>query len=131
MVDCPAESLWAKVRSLQFDKMAPSIYQSVQQEQDGLVGQNVKVVFADGATETLRVTGICDKSRCLCYEVSETTPDSIYTSRIGKIKCSPVTETNQCFLSWRTEFSNDADAQVVEDCKYKRREFFKALKASK
>ena len=39
-----------------------------------------------------------------------------------------VTDDNTTFVEWVTEFSNDADANVIGDQKYKKLEFFSEMK---
>jgi len=43
------------------------------------------------------------------------------------IRLRRVTESNQTFATWTTDFSNDATAHVTEDQRYKQRENFTAL----
>lgn len=48
----------------------------------------------------------------------------------GEIKLQEVTDTSQTFITWTTTCSNDADAQVMQDQKYKKLEFFADFKKS-
>ena len=48
----------------------------------------------------------------------------------GEIKLQEVTDSSQTFITWTTTCSNDADAQVMQDQKYKKLEFFADFKKS-
>jgi hypothetical protein len=45
----------------------------------------------------------------------ETEPAIHVTSIQGEIKLHSVTDADQTFLEWTTEYSNDVDLQVIED----------------
>lgn len=51
-----------------------------------------------------------------------------YTAAEGEIDLQKVTDDDTTFLTWTTVFSNDADAQVMQDQKYKKMEFFADFK---
>jgi len=50
------------------------------------------------------------------------------TSIQGQIKLREVTDDHTTFVEWATDFSNDADASVIADQKYKKLEFFTEMK---
>ena len=76
---------------------------------EGLVGSCYQIAYNDGATWTIRITGICDRTRCLCYEVSEASPAMHVTSMQAKIKLHSVTDDDTTFMEWVSDFANDAD----------------------
>lgn len=39
-----------------------------------------------------------------------------------------MTESDQTFIRWITDFSNDVDLQMIEDNKYKKLECFREMK---
>jgi hypothetical protein len=88
----------------------------------------VRLSYADGAIWELRINEISDAKHTLGYEVISTEPAHQATSIIGRFKFTPVTDENQTFLQWTTEYSNDVDANVIVDQKYKKLEFFFELK---
>ena len=75
------------------------------------------------------MTEISDKNFTIGYEVMETEPAIHVTSVQGEIKLLAVTDSDQTFLQWTTEYSNDVDLQIIEDQKFKKRDFFKAVKS--
>ena len=52
------------------------------------------------------------------------------SSQINTIRLYKVTDNDTTFITWETDFSNDADAEVIEDNKFKKKEFFGDLKKS-
>merc|ERR1711924_500402 len=61
------------------------------------------------------------------WEVTESEPAAPVFSATHTIICSRVTTTNQCFVSWNTDFSSDATPAVIEDSKWKKDDAFKQL----
>jgi hypothetical protein len=59
----------------------------------------------------------------------ETEPAINVTSIQGEIKLHAITDTDQTCIQWTTEYSNDVDLQIIEDQKFKKRDFFKAVKS--
>ncbi|MCJ1329319.1 hypothetical protein MMC10_005998 [Thelotrema lepadinum] len=60
-------------------------------------------------------------------------PALSYTSAVSTVRCWPVTsgEKEGCtFVTWTGNFSGDADAGVIEDARYKRREALADLAAA-
>ena len=112
--------------------LAPEIFKSVAFEpssSSGQVGALATLTYHDGAKWKILISEISDKNFTIGYEVMETEPAINVTSIQGEIKLRPVTDADQTFLEWTTEYSNDVDLQVIEDQKFKKRDFFKAVKS--
>lgn len=56
------------------------------------------------------------------YQVLHTEPAHQATSIQGRIELLAVTADDTTFVRWTTDFSNDADAAVIQDQKYKKLE---------
>ena len=84
----------------------------------------VKVEYTDGAHWTLRINEISELRHSIGYEVLATEPIHSATSIQGVITLHNVTALKHTYVEWATDFSNDADAQVIADQKYKKLEFF-------
>lgn len=69
-----------------------------------------------------------DRNHTIAYEVCGATPAMNFSAAEGEIDLQKVTDGNASFLKWTTLFSNDADAQVIQDQKYKKQEFFADFK---
>jgi len=63
----------------------------------------------------------------LSWDLIESEPPIEVYSVSHTIRLRRVTESNQTFATWTTDFSNDATATVTEDQRYKQRENFTAL----
>lgn len=62
------------------------------------------------------------------YQVLSTEPAHSATSIQGYVQLRGVTDDNTTYIEWQTDFSNDADAAVIADQKYKKLEFFAEMK---
>jgi hypothetical protein len=71
---------------------------------------------------------LSDIRRTVGYEVVATEPAHSVSSILGTIHLRPVTEDHTTYVEWTTDFSNDADANVISDQKYKKLEFFSEMK---
>ncbi|TQN70543.1 hypothetical protein CSHISOI_04956 [Colletotrichum shisoi] len=67
----------------------------------------------------------CTINHYITYSVITSQPELSYTSVVSTIRCYPVTSgesENSTFVEWTGNFSSDADAGVIQDAKFKRRE---------
>jgi len=103
--------------SFQFDKAAPGKVKSTHFETGGpnQLDSVVKIEYADGAKWHFRINEISEVRHSLGYEVLSTEPAHQATSIQGLIILRSVTSNNRTFIEWQTDFSNDADAQVIAD----------------
>jgi hypothetical protein len=69
-----------------------------------------------------------ERNHTIAYEVISSEPAMTYTAAEGELSFDKVTDGDQTFLCWTTIFSNDADAQIIQDQKYKKLEFFADFK---
>ena len=61
----------------------------------------------------------------MTYSVIASTPALSYTSVLSTIRCYEVTSgphEGSTFIQWSASFSSDADAGVIEDARFKRKE---------
>lgn len=61
----------------------------------------------------------------ITYSVIASTPALTYTSVLSTIRCFPITSggsEGSTFVQWSANFSSDADAGVIEDARFKRKE---------
>ncbi len=65
----------------------------------------------------------------MTFEVISSEPASSVTSVIHTIALKKVTASNATFIEWVTDFSNDANAEVISDSRFKRLEAFNNLSA--
>jgi hypothetical protein len=124
----PVEKAWKSFRELKLDTVAPEYVKTVSgSSSGGAVGSTVDITYQDGAQWQVVITELSDRNYTIAYQVISTEPAMTCTSVEGQIDLQTITESNQTFLKWTTIFSNDADAQVMADQKYKKLDFFKAF----
>jgi len=92
------------------------------------VGETVTITFKDKSVWTVRVLELSELHHFVTWEVIETTPSIHVASVVNTVKLTRITDCGSTFLSWETEFSNDADVAVVQDNKYKKLEYFAEMK---
>ena len=75
----------------------------------------------------LRINELNEKHDRVGYELLSAEPAVSCTSVQGEIQLLRISQTQQTFLSWTTEFSNDADLGIIQDQKYKKLEAFEDM----
>ena len=78
----------------------------------------------------MRITEYSERNHTIAYEIFDTEPAISVTSVTGEFVLFEVTDDDTTYLRWTTIYSNDVDAQVISDQKYKKRDFFTAWKKS-
>ena len=125
------DACWDKFRYWKLETMAPSIVTSTEWTDGdaGRVDSVVKISYANGATWFWRVTELSERNHTLAYELVAAEPATSVSSIVGEIKLSAITDCDQTFLEWSTEYSNDVDAEFIGDARWKKRDLFAAFKA--
>ena len=124
------EKAWGSFKTLQLEKLVPQRVKSTTFTTGGpnQLDSIIKIEYVDGAKWELRVNEISDVKHTLGYQVLSTEPAHQVTSIQGSIHLRAVTDDNTTFVTWSTDFSNDADATVIFDQKYKKLDFFADMK---
>merc|ERR1712187_904818 len=94
----------------------------------GRVDSTVKVSYTNGATWYLRVTELRERNHTLAYELIMAEPSISVSSIVGELAFEAVTDSDQTFMRWTTEYSNDVDADFMGDARWKKRDLFAAIK---
>ena len=112
--------------------MAPGIVTSTEWTDGdaGRVDSVVKISYANGATWFWRVTELSERNTTLAYELVAAEPATSVSSIVGEMKLSAVTDSDQTFMQWSTEYSNDVDAEFMGDARWKKRDLFTEMKKS-
>jgi len=118
--------VWDTIKKLDFATLIPSKVEKV----DGkvAVGETVIINFKDKSVWTVRILELSELNHFITWEVIETNPSIHVASVVNTVRLTRVTDCGSTFLSWETEFSNDADVGVVQDNKYKKLEYFAEMK---
>jgi len=81
--------------------------------------------FKDGTTLTIKQEEHSSLEHSITFSVIGSSHSLSYTSSLSKITVSPVTSGAQAgssFVTWSGNFSSDADANAIEDARFKRQE---------
>eukprot|EP00466_Bigelowiella_natans_P002791 jgi/Bigna1/52777/estExt_Genewise1Plus.C_110101 len=134
IIESSIEKVWKVVRPLDF-KFLPDV-------------ENVEVLASDGdkkqvtsdsvgglrkikykkSTQTVKILEISDINYSITYDLIMAEPAVGFSSAVYTIKLQRVTENGSTFMSWSTDFSNDASQEILQDNKYKKLEGFGALR---
>ena len=130
VIPVPIDKAWHIFQAFALEKVVPTKIKATKftTGAPSQVGATVQIDYADGAKWELRINEISEFHNTIGYEVISTEPAHTATSIGGRIKLRQVTDDNTTFVQWSTSFSNDADANVIADQKYKKQEFFCELK---
>ena len=123
VVDGKIGEVWDAVRSFEWAKLFPTTHSALTFTSGNAneVGSMFEVTYTCGSVWLNRITEISEKHRTISYELISATPELEYSSQENTIRLTRVTVSDQTFLAWETEFSNDAGSNVVQDNKYKKR----------
>ena len=117
---------WDLLSEFKLDAMCPGTVTKVEwvEKSAGMVGACAKVTYKDGAVWSLRFTEWSEKQHRVAYELMTAEPAVSCTSVQGEIEMKRVSMSDQTFMSWLTEFSNDADLAIIQDSKFKKIDMF-------
>ena len=126
----PIQKAWGIFKTLKLEHIVPQRVASTEFTSGGpnQLDSVVKITYLDGAVWELRINEISDVKHTLGYQVLATEPAHQVTSIQGQIHLRAVTDDSSTYVQWTTDFSNDADAGVIFDQKYKKLEFFADMK---
>jgi len=128
-VDASVERVWDILRPLDFSFL-PTVATSVVEDRDSpaRVGSVRRVVFKDGTVQLLKLTELHDANHTLTWDVIMSEPAVSYTSAVHTIRLRRVTASKQTLVELISDYSSDASMEVIEDSKFKKLEFVKALR---
>ena len=123
-------AVWEKFRWWKLEEVAPGVVASTEWT-DGAAGRvdsTIKVTYTNGAVWYLRVTELSERNHTLAYELVQAEPATSVSSIVGEFAFEAVTDDEQTFFRWSTEYSNDVDADFVGDARWKKRDLFADVK---
>ena len=97
--------------------------------QPGLVGSTVAIYYSDQSCWCVRITEISDKYNRICFDLIKAEPATNVSSIETEIQLHSCSYDNNTCVIWSTEFSNDCDANTIQDSKYKKHDFFNDMKS--
>jgi hypothetical protein len=131
VIPASVEKTWGLIRPLDFS-YHPNV---VSAEIDGKashdeVGVTKLISYKDGTKQRVKLIGLSDATYSLSWDLIESDPPVAYSSCSHTIRLRRVTDSNQTFITWTTDYSKDASLEVTEDQRHKQRENFSAIQAA-
>mmetsp|Transcript_28197 Transcript_28197/g.52914 ORF Transcript_28197/g.52914 Transcript_28197/m.52914 type:complete len:154 (-) Transcript_28197:158-619(-) len=126
--------VWDLIKSMQFKFFKQVVQAKCEEGSDvGALGQYT-IAYSDNTVQTLRVTEISERlplKRSIGMEMVSSDPPVQYSARNDQITLCAVTHSDRpaVFVEFTSDFSSDATTAVLEDSKFKKREFFDDLVA--
>merc|ERR1712137_1029362 len=125
-------TVWSLIRQMNF-KFSKQVIQAKREEGDEVGSLGVySIAYADNTVQTMRITEISERlpnSRSIGMEFVASDPPVSYSGRMDTLTLHGVTTEKAVFIEFSSEFTSDASLEVLEDSKYKKRDFFEELKA--
>ena len=122
--------VWEKIRWWKLEELAPGIVSSTEwtDGEAGRVDSTVKITYTNGAVWFLRITELSERNHTLAYELIAAEPATSVSSVVGEMCFMSVSDSDETFFRWSTEYSNDVDAEFVGDARWKKRDLFTDMK---
>jgi len=99
-------------------------------ESPSRVGSVRRVSYRDGTVQLLKLSALNDSTRALTWDIYMSEPPVQYSSAVHTLRLRRVTVGNQTVIELLSDYSKDASLEVIEDSKYKKLEFIKALRVA-
>lgn len=130
VLPAPVEAVWNKFRDFRLEKVSPGQVKTTEyiSGSPGTVGSVVKISYQNGGVWECLITEVSDRNFTIAYRVINASPEITASSVEGELVFERISDGDQTFLKWTTEFTNDADANVIADQKYKKLDFFAEFK---
>ncbi|CAK3858848.1 Hypothetical predicted protein [Lecanosticta acicola] len=125
VIRAPLAHVWHQIKLEHFDKFWSAISKA---EYVKGASNDVDVVnwtFKDGTVLQVKQEEHSTINHYITYSVISSQPELSYSSALSTIRCYPITSgelEGSTMVEWSGNFSSDADAGVIQDAKFKRRE---------
>merc|ERR1711934_957175 len=123
VINAPVDDVWQSIRSLDFaysDVISGG--ELVHGDCVNAVGSVHKLHYKDGSTWTIQLQELSDFRRTLVFDLLERTDGVAVASCLHQISLKRTSQDDTTYMQWTVDFSNDADAQVLQDSRFKRQE---------
>ncbi|KAI9899677.1 hypothetical protein N3K66_006138 [Trichothecium roseum] len=125
VIEASFSDVWHLIKLQDFAKFYSALSQSEWVKGNSPDTDIVKWTFKDGTVLEVKQEEHSTIDHYITYSVITSQPALSYTSVVSTVRAYPITSgTHQghTFVTWSGNFSSDADAGVIEDAKFKRRE---------
>ncbi|EAT90689.1 hypothetical protein HBI56_159120 [Parastagonospora nodorum] len=125
VIEAPFSDVWHLIKLQDFSKFWSALEKSEFVKGTSEEADVVKWAFKDGSAVEVKQEEHSSIDHFITYSVISAQPELSYSSVVSTIRAYPVTSgkhEGQTFVTWTGNFSSDADASVIQDAKFKRRE---------
>jgi len=125
VIEAPLTSVWHQIKLQDFSKWWSQLTTSEFVKGASEEADIVRWTFKDGTKLDVKQEEHSTINHSITYGIVTSSEKLSYTSQLSKITCTAITTgklAGSTFVQWTAEFSNDADADVIQDAKYKREE---------
>ncbi|KAF2120099.1 hypothetical protein BDV96DRAFT_566676 [Lophiotrema nucula] len=125
VIEANQSDVWHLIKLQEFDKFWSKLDKSEWVKGTSSETDVVKWAFKDGTVLEVKQEEHSTIDHFITYSVISSQPALSYTSVVSTIRTYPVTSgknAGHTYVTWTGNFSSDADAGVIEDAKFKRRE---------
>ncbi|MCJ1267793.1 hypothetical protein MMC22_007679 [Lobaria immixta] len=125
VISAPLSAVWHLIKLQTFHHFWSKLSSSEHEKGTSPETDVVKWTFTDGTVYDVKQEEHSAIDHYITYSVISATPPLTYSSVISTIRLYAVTSGSQegsTFVQWSAHFSSDADAGVIEDARFKRKE---------
>lgn len=133
VIEAPISHVWHLVKLEEFSKFWTKLSKSEFVKGVSPDTDIVKWTFKDGTVLEVKQEEHSTINHFITYSVITANPKISYSSVISTVRLFPISSgkhEGHTFIQWTGNFSSDADAGVIEDAKFKRREALADLAAA-
>ncbi|KAF1343823.1 hypothetical protein BDV97DRAFT_304939 [Delphinella strobiligena] len=125
VIKAPLSHVWHFIKLQDFSKFWTALKSSDYVKGASAETDIVQWTFKDGAVVEVKQEEHSTINHSITYSVITSEPAVSYTSVVSTIRCFAVTSgehEGSTYVEWTGNFSSDADAGVIQDGKFKRRD---------
>ncbi|ORY76283.1 hypothetical protein BCR35DRAFT_305948 [Leucosporidium creatinivorum] len=125
IVNAPLSATWHKIKLGDFASWWSALKSSSAVKGADAEADLYSWEFNDGTKLQVKQEEHSSINHSITYSVVSAEPALTYSSVVSKIELSPITSgplEGSTYVSWSGNFSSDADAGVIEDARFKRKE---------
>ncbi|KAI1801474.1 hypothetical protein F4811DRAFT_534021 [Daldinia bambusicola] len=125
VIQAPLSHVWHHIKLQDFSNFWSALKSSQYVKGTSDETDVVKWTFKDGTELEVKQEEHSTINHYITYSVITAKPELTYSSVLSTIRCYAVTSgefEGSTFVEWTGNFSSDADAGVIQDAKFKRRD---------
>jgi len=129
VVQAPISEVWNRVKTLNFSFVGN--VKSITLEKgthESTVGALRTIDYNDGITQQVRLRELSEQHHFITWEVEVSIPKADYDAVTHTVRLWRISDRNQTFVEYTSDYSKNIDLQVMLDSKYKKLDFFRALR---